>query len=519
MRAIPPRKSLHHASVKRLLPPLFACLVSVTLLTAQEDYAKHFDPGVMGPPATPAAVKDALSKVTEPLPAGPYAATWESVEKNYAPPAWFQDAKFGIFLHWGLYAVPAYHNEWYEKHMYASQSKWHEEHFGPLEKFGYKDFIPRFTCKNYDPRAWAELFRKSGARYVIPTAQHHDNFPLWDSKLTKIDAKDMGPKRDLIGEMASAVRKEGLKFGVSNHGIENFTFINPSKEIRARLEKAKVDLFDPEWDDIYHVADRSDAALGKFLADWVNRNIELIDQYQPDMLWFDNGVNGAKNRELDELKLRVAAHYYNRAKEWGKEVSISTKGLAYAPNGDHHKQIGSIIDFEKIGQRSPVGIRPGPWQVDQPIGSTWGYTSGMSVTSADRVISQLIDTVSKGGNLLLNLSPTAEGEIPEAQQKTLLGVGAWLETNGEAIYGTRPWKQFGEDKLRFTSKGEVIYVIAPGNVSGELKVKALADLKPSKIELLGNATKIDFEPTSGGLKLLVPKSSARQAAITFRVTP
>ncbi|WP_052573842.1 alpha-L-fucosidase [Haloferula sp. BvORR071] len=500
------------------LPFVIAALALPAASHAQEEYARHFDPGVMGPPTTPAIEKAALAQVSTPLAPGPCEATWESVAKNYRPPAWFEDAKFGIFLHWGLYAVPAYHNEWYEKHMYSAQAKWHEEHFGPLEKFGYKDFIPRFTCKNYDPAAWAELFRKSGARYVIPTAQHHDNFALWDSKLTKIDAKDMGPKRDLIGDLAAAVRKEGLKFGVSNHGIENFTFIEPEKSIRARLEAQKADLFDPEWAEFYHVADKSDAAQARFLGDWVERNLELIDKYQPDMLWFDNGANGAKNRELDQLKLRVAAHYYNRAKEWGREVSISTKGLAYAPSGDHLKQIGSIIDFEKIGNRSPAGIRPGPWQVDQPIGSTWGYTTGMKITGADRVISQLVDTVSKGGNLLLNLSPTAEGEIPKEQQATLLGIGKWLETNGEAIYGSRPWKQFGEDKLRFTTKGGALYLFVPGNSGAEVRVKALAGAKASGVSLLGSASKLEFSGSPEALVIKLPEDARRTPVAVLKIT-
>lgn len=483
---------------------------------AQEDYTKHFDPGVMGPPATVAISEAAVAKVRAPLAGGPFAATWHSIEKNYKSPAWFEDAKFGIFLHWGLYAVPAKHNEWYQKHLYASQIKWQEDKYGPLEKFGYKDFIPMFTCAKFNADDWAALFHKSGAKYVLPTAQHHDNFALWDSELTRIDAKDMGPKRDLIGELATATRRQGLKFGVSNHGIENFTFINPPKEVAERLKAAKVDLFDPEWKDIYHYADRSEAALTEFLTDWVERNVELIDKYQPDMLWFDNGVNGAKDRELDPLKLRVAAHYYNRALDWKKEVSISTKGLASAPSGDHFKQVGSIIDFEKIGTRSPPGIRPGPWQVDHPIGSTWGYTEGMKVSTAASIIPKLVDTVSKGGNFLLNLSPMADGTIPQAQQDTLLGIGAWLDVNGEAIYGTRPWKQFCQDKVRFTTKGDSFYAILIGKPGGDLEIKALGSGRTTRVELLGSSDKIDFTQADDALRIKLP-TRLPTPPLTFRI--
>ena len=244
--------------------------------------------------------------------------------------------------------------------------------FWPQDKFGYKDFIPLFTQSNFNANAWAELFKKSGAKFVVPTAEHHENFALWDSQVTPFNAMKMGPHRDLIGELAKAVRKQGLKFGVSNHGIENFQFINPPADMAAKMKAEQADLYDPKWADFYNVADRSDAACERFLTNWFARNVELIDKYQPDMLWFDNGVD---QRYLDPLKLRVAAYYYNRAKEWGKEVSITTKKAAYAPSNKNTETIGSIIDFEKIGSRSPSGIRTGEWQVDHPIGSTWGYTS------------------------------------------------------------------------------------------------------------------------------------------------
>jgi alpha-L-fucosidase len=478
--------------------------------------SKLYDYGVMGPPATPEIVAAADAAVTKPMPGGPFAATWDSIEKNYQSPAWFKDAKFGIFMHWGLYSVPAHHNEWYEKHMYGGDLAWHTEHFGPPEKFGYKDFIPLFTQSKFNPDEWAALFKKAGAKFVMPTAEHHDNFAMWDSEVTPFNAKKLGPKRDLIGELCAAVRKQGLKFGVSNHGVENFTFINPSPELEATLKAAKADLFDPKWADFYNVADRSPAGMTRFLTDWVNRNLELIDKYQPDLLWFDNGVN---LRVLDPLKIHVAAYYYNRAKEWGKDVSISTKYIAYAPSNDDTKQIGAIIDFEKVGSRSPAGIRPAPWMVDDAIGSSWGYTTGMKVSSAGTILNRLIDTVSKDGTYLLNLSPTADGTFPEDQKRTLLEIGAWLDVNGEGIYGTHAWTTFGEKGWHFTVKNGALYAIGAPASGGEASIAALATSvgRITKVELLGSKSPLTFSQNETGLKVHVSGQQGK-LPVTLKIT-
>lgn len=459
--------------------------------------SKLYDYGVMGPPATPAIVAGANEALRTALPAGPYQATWDSIRANYHPPGWFADAKFGIFIHWGVYAVPAYHNEWYEKHMYDRDLSWHSAHFGPPEAFGYKDFIPRFTADKFDPGAWAELFRRAGARLVMPTAQHHDNFALWDSAVTPFNAKRMGPHRDLIGELGAAVRKADMRFGVSNHGVENFTFVNPSEVVEARLRERRADLFDPAWADFYNVADRSPQAMSRFLSDWLARNFELIDKYQPDLLYFDNGVN---LRVLDPLKERVAAYYYNRAAGWGKQVSISTKWVAYAPDNDDSHQIGSIIDFEKVGARSPAGIRPSPWAVDDTIGSTWGYTEGMKVSSAASIIDKLIDTVSKGGFYLLNISPRADGTIPQDQQAVLLGIGAWLQRYGEAIYDTHPWTRFGDGDWRYTTRNGALYAIGKAGAEVTLASLTPAAGKITKVEEVGGGP-IPFTQDATGLRL------------------
>jgi alpha-L-fucosidase len=486
----------------------------------------------MAPETRLEVVQAAGAKLPTTLPSGPFQPTWESLQQNYKVPRWFIGAKFGLFLHWGLYSVPAHKNEWYEKYMYGDPHHdglrtWHAEHFGPQDKFGYKDFIPLFTQEKFNPDAWAELFKKSGAKFVVPTAEHHENFAMWDSAVTPFNAKQMGPKRDLIGDLCRAVRKQGLKFGVSNHGIENFQFINPPANLLEKLKAEHADLFDPKWADFYNVADRSDAACEKFLINWFERNVELIDKYQPDMLWFDNGVD---QRYLDPLKLQIAAYYYNRASEWGKEVSLSTKKAAYAPSGTNIHTIGSILDFEG---RNPPGIRTGVWQVDRSAGSTWGYTSDMKFVAPDGIISYLADTVSKNGTLLLNLSPKSDGTIPQPEQDTLLAVGKWLGINGEAIYNTHNWTQSKEAvphglNIRFTVNGDALYAIIIGKWPGTSAViKALATPDGSNkgalgeiqtVTMLGCPDSLRFNRTADGLTVSLPSTPPCEYAYVLKIT-
>lgn len=459
--------------------------------------------GQSGPVTTPEIVARAVSN-TPPVPEGPFKPDWDSIKANYKLPEWFRDAKFGIFMHWGLYAVPAYASEWYAKHMYGNPpiTKWHTEKFGPPDKFGYKDFIPLFKCEKFNPDEWAELFKRAGAKYVIPTAIHHDGFALWDSKVNKWNAKQIGPKRDLIGELAEAVRKKGLKFGVSHHGIEHFTFIQPTRGLAT-------DLYDPQWADFYSVADRSDRACEKFLTNWILENYELIDQYKPDILWFDNGVN---SRLFDPLKLKVAAYYYNRAITWKKDVSISSKHDAFLA--------GSIMDYERRG-RAPKTLTDYVWQVDEPVLYRFGYTEGSPIASAASMIQLLVDCVSKNGALLMNISPKADGTIPEDQQKLLLQIGKWLEINGESIYGTRPYKNWSEGRIRFTRKNDVLYAIMPSNQSNSVNISSLALNKVNgnvkRVTMLGVPEELKFEQNESGLKVVLPEKMPGDYAIALKI--
>lgn len=476
----------------------------------------------MAPETTPKVVVSAVESIKLRMPKGPYKPDWSSLAENYSVPEWVKGAKFGLCMHWGLYAVPAYHNEWYEKHMYGTPSivAWHEKKFGPQARFGYKDFIPMFTAEKFDANEWAELFKLSGAKYVMPACQHHDGFALWDSKVTPYNSMQMGPRRDIIGELAKAIRKQGLKFGFTNHQIENFQFINPPPEMLENMKANKADLFDPKWASFYNVADRSDEACRKFLVNWFERNKELIDKYKPDMFWFDNGID---QRYLDPLKLLLAAYYYNSAANWGKQVSLNTKKAAYAPSGTNVQTIGSVLDFEG---KVPPGIRTGTWDVDTKIGSTWGYTEGMKTSDARTIINRLIDIVSKNGTMMLNLSPRADGSIPDEQRQTLLGVGKWLAVNGEAIYETHNWVKHNEGgkdlpRINFTVRNETLYAIMqdkwPG---GEVNITSLpmAAGKVNAVSLLGFKGKLSFHQTENGLKVTLPHTAPASLAWTLKIT-
>lgn len=471
----------------------------------------------------------------EQCPEGPYEASWQSIAAHYRTPEWFQDAKFGIFIHWGVYSVPAAGSEWYPKHMYNGLAKAHRDRWGRQSQFGYKDFIPMFKAEKFDATEWAELFREAGARYVIPTAEHHDGFAMYDSKLTRWNAKQMGPCRDIIGELAEAVRHEGLKFGVSNHRIENWDFMYP-----LNMPKDSTDLFLSDYSDLYGPPQKpteqsgmgpkalaaaanggaTEAVINEaaqegrhpqsdaFLNEWELRVHEIIDRYQPDLLYFDNGIN---YRSLDPWKLRLARYYYNSAHHWQKEVSIQSKAQAYLA--------GSIQDFERES-RAPRKPFDRYWQVDDPIGNKFGYIEGLKLQSADGIIRNLVDNVACGGNLCLNVSPRSDGTIPDNQQQVLRTIGKWLRQNGEGIYGTRPYKTAIEKNIRFTQAPSLSGKAVEGAVYAfvlrwdgkPFTIKSLDVSKVKSIISLADGKKIRFKKQADGIFVEADGSATNNAA-------
>src|SRR5215469_4896372 len=423
---------------------------------------------------------------------GPFMPDWESLRK-YEVPEWYKDAKFGIFIHWGVYSVPAFGNEWYPRNMYREGSQEYKHHiatYGPQEKFGYKDFIPMFKAEHFDAAAWAKLFKKAGAKYVVPVAEHHDGFAMYDSSLSDWTAAKMGPRRDTTGELAKKVRAEGLHFGASFHRVEHNFFLGVGREIPSDINDLQYAAFygpahawlmnpqgTPLNDDFTYVS-------SAWADDWLARGAELVEKYHPDIVYFDWWIGQASIRPN---LTKFAAFYYNSSLKYGDHVGvINYKDYAM-------QEHSAVLDIER-GQLGD--LRPLPWQTDTSVSNkSWGYINNDTFKSPEFIVHQLIDIVSKNGNLLLNIGPRSDGTIPEEIQQVLLDVGAWLNRNGDAIYGTRPWRIYGEgptkvaaggfhdtdttkytpEDFRFTTKGEVLFVVGlawPAN--GEAVIHSLA---------------------------------------------
>jgi alpha-L-fucosidase len=367
--------------------------------------------------------------------AGPWKTAWESLGA-YQVPDWYCDGKFGIFIHWGLYAVPAYGNEWYARHMYQPGSDIHRHHvatYGDPSVFGYKDFIPQFTASRFDPDAWAALFRRAGAQFVVPTAEHHDGFPLYDSRFTLWNAATMGPKRDLIGDLAAAVRREHMVFGVSSHRAEHWWFLNGGMGFPS-------DVQEPRYADFYGPAQPEHLPPNdQYLEDWLVRCCEIVDKYEPQLFWFDWWI---EQPVFAPFLQEFASYYYNRGEDWRRGVAINYKHRAFPDNT-------AVYDVER-GQLDD--IREPFWQTDTAVAkNSWGYTEGNDYKAPGDIIGDLVDIVSKNGALLLNIGPRADGTIPEQDEQILLAIGDWLGVNGEAIYGTRPWRTYGEGPTQVVS--------------------------------------------------------------------
>ena len=364
---------------------------------------------------------------------GPYTDTWESLSQ--APtPGWFADAKFGIFTHWGLYTVPEYRNEWYSRNMYIEgypEFEHHRRTYGPQATFGYKDFIPMFTAERFDADAWLDLFAAAGARYYCPVAEHHDGYQMYRSELSHWNAAETGPHRDVLGELRAASHAHGMHFAASNHRAEHWWFMGHGKDVDSDVREPlrKGDFYwpampEPNEFDIHSTP----APTDEFLEDWLLRNCEIIDNYRPELLYFDWWVQHAS---FKPYMRKLAAFYYNRAAEWGRSVSICYKydGLAWG---------AGIVDVERGGFADAT---PFVWQTDTAIArNSWCYTKTLDYKTLPELIVALIDAVAKNGNLLLNVGPRADGSIADRDRDLLLGIGGWLRANGDGIYGTRPWR-------------------------------------------------------------------------------
>ncbi|GAB2579389.1 alpha-L-fucosidase [Dyella jejuensis] len=469
---------------------------------------------------------------------GPMQPDWQRLTA-YATPEWYRDAKFGIFIHWGVYSVAAYKGEWYPRHMYERTGEYADYYrhqvatYGPMPAVGYKDLIPLFKAGHFDPVAWAKLFREAGARYIVPVAEHHDGFAMYDSKLSDWTAVKMGPHRDVIGELARAVRAQGMKLGLSSHRAEHDWFFEYGRTFDS-------DVNDPRYAALYGPAHPSASAKGEdgqdvdwtfvsdaYLNDWLARSSEIVQDYHPDLMYFDWWVGQPRFRgALAEF----AAFYYNQAAARGQGVVLNYK------LDDMRPGTGTL----NIERGQAADIRAQPWQTETSISpDSWGYAQGDTYKSPDEIVQLLADVVSKNGNLLLNIGPKADGTIPAPAQRILRAIGQWMRVNGDAIYGTRPWQRFGEgptqvaagtmqdtktkpytaEDFRFTTKDGHLYALEMAWPStGHALIHSITPAMPvMAVTLLASGRPVTFHQQADGLQLDLPAQPVGVHVYVYRI--
>jgi alpha-L-fucosidase len=470
-----------------------------------------------------------------------YQPDFESLEKSNPVPEWFRDAKFGIYFHWGVYSVPAFANEWYPRSMYikgSAENKHHTEIYGDITEWPYNNFItgardkqgnyvqfaPRLKSEggNFDPEEWAQLFADAGAKFAGPVAEHHDGFSLWASKVNPWNSKDMGPNLDLAGLFTDAIRKRNMKVMLSMHHAFNIT----------GYYSAVPQTTDPKLQILFGQQGKE-----KNEALWLNKLKEIIDSYKPDIIYQDFNLHLISQPVL----LDFLSYYYNSANDWNKEVVATFK--------DGLNKKCAVLDYERGG---PSDITDNYWLTDDAISSSsWCYTEGIEYYSIIQILHAFIDRISKNGNMVLNISPKADGTIPQEQKDLLLAMGSWLKKYGEAVYSTRAWEQYGEGPtkmgathgvmmapiagtakdIRFTRNKEntILYAILLGWDKGQKDVK-LSTLSSDRIncqnlkfvELIngeaGKYLSLTFKQTTEGLIVNLPEKSFEDLAYVLKLS-
>jgi alpha-L-fucosidase len=483
-----------------------------------------------------AAVPEAAAQTFE--------ATWESLGQ-YRCPDWFRDAKLGIFLHWGPTSVPAV-DGWYGRNMYIQGHRAYEYHvktFGHPSKFGYKDIIPLWKAEKFDPDHLVRVFKQAGAGYVVPVAVHHDNFDLWDSKHQRWNSVKMGPKKDIIGLWRKAVLANGLRFGVSSHMDRSISWFNPSKssDKTGTLAGIPYDGADPSIADLY--GGKNEEAMdwpylpknapASWRQTWLLRTRDLIDTYQPDLLYFDGGI------PYVDVGLGLVAHFYNANQKWNNGRLEAVLNLKKTKVSGAYQEGMCVQDLERSKLE---GIKPEPWQTDTSINGPWFYERGGRYITPNDVMDMFVDIVSKNGNLLLNIPLMADGTLDAESKMILTEMGKWMEVNKEAIHGTRPWLTYGEgptsvkneysekikeaftsQDFRFTTKDGAVYAIGldwPAEGRTILVRSLAAGQAPDKIgsvRLLGFADSLKWERVQEGLKVELPEKKPCEYAYALKI--
>ncbi|WP_343517679.1 alpha-L-fucosidase [Sphingomonas sp.] len=504
--------------------------------------------------------------------AGPFRPSWDSFTSTYQAPDWFRDAKFGIWAHWSAQCVPEA-GDWYARHMYMQgepQYEHHLKHFGHPADLGFMEMNNRWKAEKWNPDDLLDLYRSAGARYFVALANHHDNFDNYASKYHEWNSTRVGPKRDLIGIWAKAARARGLRFGVSNHSAHAWHWfqtaygydpVGPRAGQRYdawKLTKADGrgkwwDGLDPQnlycgrnaaladgittlaaarkwqWEHNGKWDENPPAKNPEFVKRWYLRCKDLIDSYQPDLLYFDNF-----DLPLGQAGLDITAYFYNSShKRHGKlDVVVNAKNMPEA------RRAALVEDVER-GFRS--GIQPHPWQTDTCLGD-WHYNRqrfiDKSYMGAAAVVHRLCDVVAKNGNLLLSVPLRGDGSIDSEERRIVKEVGGWTSRFGEAIYGTRPWGvfgegptevesgQFGEGKvkpftaadIRFTTKRGALYAMTLGRPqSGTVLIRSLAGRPVDRVEVVGAAAPLRFQSRPGGIEISLPDSASHAFGVALKI--
>jgi len=475
-------------------------------------------------------------QIKPPVSEGPFKPTDESL-KLYQYPEWFRDAKFGIWAHWGPQAVPR-QGDWYARRMYQendSAYKYHIEHYGHPSQFGFKDIIPLWKAEKWDPDKLMELYKKAGAKYFVSMGTHHDDFFLWDSKIHRWNAVNMGPKKDVVGIWQQAAKKNGLKFGVSEHLGASFTWFQAAHGSDEKGPAAGVpyDGANLDFQDLYHAQTTSDdrdwlTNNPAFQLEWYRSIKELIDNYHPDLLYSDSKM------PFENVGRTLISHFYNQdmAINNGKLEAVYTC-----------KQASGGMWVEDLERGIKDTVSQYPWQTDTSIGD-WFYRTGQKYKTSTEVIQMLVDIVSKNGNLLLNVVQTPEGDLEEDMLKILDEIGIWTAANGEGIYGSRPWTIYGEKPLgkpvkklgqfdenfgysskdiRFTIKGTTLYAWCLGKPEEDIMIRSISNLSQpgsnpiTSVVFLGSAEKIKWKLTSEGLLIKKPAILPPWQVLGFKI--
>jgi alpha-L-fucosidase len=479
-----------------------------------------------------------------PIASGPFHPTADSL-KTYQAPAWFRDAKFGIWAHWGPQAVGR-SGDWYARWIYVPGHPLYAQHlknYGHPSKFGYKDIIPLWKADKFDPEALMDLYVAAGAKYFVSMGVHHDNFDLWNSRHHRWNAHAMGPKRDIVGAWRDVARRRGLRFGVSEHLGASHNWFYPSHQYDQFWPKIGVnyDGADPQYADLYHEkhdepykghADTWYTTNAAYHQVWFNRIRDLIDSYEPDLLYSDGGI------PFGEVGRSLLAHYYNSsiAKHGRLEAVYNCKGGSEIA-GEFYPE-ACVQDVER-GVMS--GINPRPWQTDTSNGD-WFYKDGDTYKIAPDVIRMLADIVSKNGNLLLNVVLYPDGSLPPESQALLSELAPWMRVNSEAIHGTRPWVVYGEgptqtvggafkenaaytaEDIRFTTRGDTLYAITLGEPQQHVIITSLGrgagheKRAVRSVRLLGVAQALKFQQTDAALVIELPPRLPTRHASAFKLS-